>query len=315
MYFIILVLSVLLLVIITWGIIFFFKEDKNDIKATIKKAKKMLEEERYEDILILRKKEKWSRSLWVEGKPYARLELGGIAKTAAINLQDYKNLTEIYIDDLGWTFVSVGKYGEAKTNLQRGLECAEKIQDNDDKYYWLAKAKRHLAGIEVENEEYSKSDALMNESISFANNIKDEQRKNEMLAGIYYGQSIRFLKAGPKDRDNIGKSLKYAKDSEALRKVGEETRSVKIYSLKGNIYEAKGDKPKAEEQYRIGLKQSKELKRTDEFIKNSLGLARILNNEKEKKQLLKKAKELLSETPVPYIIDEQEMRLIKQQPF
>jgi len=131
--FIILILSVLLLAIISCILIYFVKKDKNDIDATIKKANKMLAEGRNKDILVLRKKENWSRSLWVEGKPYARLELGEISKKAAINEQDHKSLAEIYIDDLGWTYVSVERYKDAKETLEHGLKCAEKIQNKKKK--------------------------------------------------------------------------------------------------------------------------------------------------------------------------------------
>jgi len=309
--FIILALGVFLLILITCFLIYIFRENKNDIDATIKKAKKMLAENRNEDILILRKRENWSRSLWVEGKPYARLKLGRIAEIAAMNLESNKDLAEICIDDLGWTNASVERYETARKIITHGLEYAKKIEDNDEKYYWLAKAKRHLAGIEIENKEFNKADSLTDEAALFANKIIEQQRKNEMLAGIYYGQSIRFLKASSTDKSNIETSLKYAEDSEKLRKFGEKTRFVKIYSLKGNIYEAKDDKHNAEKQYRKGLEQSRDLGRTDEIIKNSLGLARVLDDEKEKKQHIKLANKLLDKTPVPYIIDEKEMRLIK----
>ena len=308
--FIILILSMMLLAITTCIVIYFVKKDRNDIDATIKKANKMLAEGRNKDILVLRKKENWSRSLWVEGKPYARLELGEIAKKAAINELDPKNLAEIYIDDLGWTYVSVERYKDAKETLEHGLQCAGKIQNNDDKNYWCAKAKRHLAGIEIEKAEYNEAEVLMNEAIQFANNIMEQQRKNEMLAGIYYGQSLRFLKDN-KNKQNIETALSYAEQSENLRVNGELSRFVKIYSLKGNIYEAKNDMINAEEQYRNGLRISKDLKRTDEIIRNLLGLARVVESEKEKQQHIKNANNLLKKTPVPFRIDEREMKLIK----
>ncbi|GHV23063.1 hypothetical protein AGMMS49959_15090 [Planctomycetales bacterium] len=307
---IILVLVDALIILISFIIIYFIKKDKDDIDSTIKKAKKILSEGRNEDILTLRKKENWSRSLWLEGKPYARLELGEIAKRAAINIPDRKNLAEIYIDDLGWTSVSLEKYSNAKDFLQQGLKCAEQIQDNDDKYYWSAKAKRHVAGIEVECRNYNEAEKLMEMATSYCNRIVNEQKKNEMLAGIYYGQSIIFLKASNDKKENLEIALDYAEKSEMLRKGGDKTRLVKIHSLKGNIYEAKNDKVNAEEQYRKGLEESRD-RRIDEIIKNYLGLARIIENNDEKRQCIKSAKKLLDKTPVPYLIDEKEMKLIQ----
>jgi tetratricopeptide (TPR) repeat protein len=248
--------------------------------------------------------------LWIEGKPYARLELGEIAKNTAMNLQDNNKLAEIYIDDLGWTYVSIERYEEAKTMLENGLQCAEKISNNDNKNYWCAKANRHLAGIEIENKDYSAADKLINEAEQFANQIVEQTKKDEMLAGVYYGRSIRYLKDN-QNVQNVDKALIYADKSQNLRRGGEKNRLVKIYSLKGSIYEAKNDKIKAEEQYFNGLQIAKELNRTDEIIRNHLGLARIVRSENDKIQHIKNANKLLKNTPVPFIIDEKEMKLIK----
>jgi len=294
-------LSVLLCTTISCFVVYVIVNNDDGIVDIIEKLNKMLEEGRYKDILILRKKWDWSRSLWIEGKPYARLEIGEIAKKAAINLQDNKNLASIYIDDLGWTSVTIERYEDAKKFLVQGLRYAEMIHDNDDKYYWIAKAKRHLAGIELENMEYNNVDDLLNEAVSFANKISDEQRKNEMFAGIYHAQSVRFLKDSSNNKENIDTALAYAKKSELLGQKGESTRFIKIYSLKGNIYEAMNDKISAEEQYRTGLQKSEELKRVDEIIKNHLGLASVLESETEKLQHKKIARKLLKRTPVPYL--------------
>ncbi|MDR0307077.1 MAG: hypothetical protein LBI42_09615 [Chitinispirillales bacterium] len=305
----ILILIVLFLIIATCIIIFFVKRNKNDIIAN---ATKMFKKEKYQDILTLRRR--WSRFLWIEGKLFERLKLGEIAKKAAINLEKNKDLTEIYIDDLGWTNVPID-CNKAKGILESGLECAKKINNNDDKNYWIARAKRHLAGIELENMEYGQADILINDAISFANNIVEEQRKKEMLAGIYHMKAFKTLKTSGQDKEKIEKALEYAKKSKELCSERDKIRYIRIYSLEGCIYEVKGDINRAEQLYRTGLKESKDLGRIDEIIKNSFGLARISDDEKEQRQHLRKAEKLLKKTPVSYLIDEKEIRLMKYNIF
>jgi len=300
-------LTVLLIIVATEFIIYHFRVEKSNgnlIDAITDEAEKMLEEGRNEE--ILRRRSNFSRSLWVEGKPNERIKLGEIAKEAAIRLGDIKAQTEILIDDLGWTLVSVQKYKEAKEYLAHGLICAISINDN----YLAAKAKRHLAGISLEGKDFTTAKALMQEAEIFANKIDTEKKKNEMLAGIYYGLSVIFLQ-----EKNSQQALTYAEETEKLRQlVGDQTRFVKIYSLKGTIYEALGNKNLAEENFIKGLEISSKIGRTDEVIRNHLGLARIAkakNDEKKYTLHLVKAGELLKKTPVPFKIDEKEIELIQ----
>jgi|GEM_PF-5250272 len=311
---IILVLLIVLFIIISWFVLYLIKERKDNIDTTILEARKMLINCKYTEILTLRKTGDWSRSLWVEGRPYARYELGNIAKNAAINLQDDLTLASIYIDDLGWTLVSLKKYDEAKNYINAGLNLAKKTDDN----YLVAKAKRHLAGIALEARDYSSARQLICDAEEFAKKIQNEVKRNEMLAGIYYALSMHFLKESKENKADhpLEKAEDYANKSENLRRNGDRTYAVKTYALKGVISEAKNDYVKAEEEYSRGLKLAKALGRNDETIRNLLGLARIAKKNGDigaYKAHRKSAEKLLKKTPITFIIDENEMELIREE--
>ena len=301
------ILTVIILVLVTEFAIYYFKIEKsrgNLIDALTDEAERMLDEKRYDE--ILRRRNILSRTLWVEGKPNERIKLGEIAKEAAIRTGDIKTQTEILIDDLGWTLVSVQRYKEAKEYLEHGLNSAISIKDN----YLAAKANRHLAGILLEAKSFQQAKEKMQNAEAFAQQITDEKKKNEMLAGIYYGLSVILLQ-----EKNTQKALEYAEESEKLRiSIDDQTRYVKIYSLKGTIYEAQGNKNLAEENFIKGLEVSTKLRRTDEMIRNHLGLARIAksrNDEKRHDQHVNIAEDLLKKTPIPFKIDEKEISLIQ----
>ena len=308
--FIILLLAVALLIVATWFIIFYYRAINNN--NSIKKARKLLTNKKYEDVLTLIEANDLSRSLWIEGKLDDRITLGKIAERAAMNLKRDVVLASIYIDDLGWTYVSRKEYDEAIRCIEKGKEIA----DNEMNYYLVAKAHRHLAGIAIETRKYDVAEARLKDAESAASGLFDETKKNEMLSGIFYGKALNLLKEcrTRNSNDMLIKAMKYAEKSDELIKNGDKTRMVKNYALKGNIYEAKNDRSKAKNEYTDGLDMSKRLGRVDEIIKNHLGLARIAkleNDTKTCKKHEKSAKKLLNKTPPPYLIDEKEMELIR----
>ena len=252
---------------------------------------------------ILRHRKHFSRILWIEGNPKGRVRLGEIAEDSAVKLNDRYAQISILIDDLGWTLVSMGEYDRAKNYLKHGLKLAE----SEGEQYWIAKAHRHLAGINLEASQIDKTLRGIAFAEKAAKEIKNEKQKNEMLAGIYYGYAVAYLKT-----DNPKEALKYAVKSEKLRiKGGDTSRIAKIYSLRGKIYEQLTDLNMAKDYFRKGLIAANKIGRRDEVIRNKFGLYRVYELLGKKKEALKEyneAKELAKDTPVPFEIGEKEFK-------
>lgn len=253
---------------------------------------------------ILRHRQNFSRILWIEGKAKERIRLGEIAEDAAVKIGDKIAQVSILIDDLGWSLVSQKEFESAIRYLKHGLKIATEINE----YYWIAKAHRHLAGINIEAERIADAIKELELAENAALQIKTDPLKTEMLAGIYYGISVANLK-----NESLDLALEYLNKSENLRAIGNDrTRIVKIYSLKGKIYEAKEDYDSAKDYYRQGLTEAKRIGRIDEVIRNHMGLARVFEIQGDKKNSqfhLNEAKNLSESTPVPFEINEKEFKI------
>lgn len=301
------VFSFFLIIILLIVVFIFYYTENRPKKASVISAlhnelKELLKNGEYQT--ILRRRKDFSRTLWIEGKPNERIQLGKIAEVASVRLKDKHTQIGILIDDLGWTLVTMGKFKEAISYIEHGIEIANELED----YYWISKGHRHLAGIEVEAKDEKGAFKEMKTALEFAQNISDEKLKNEMLAGIYYGFSFLHLSL-----KNYLKAEDFSKKSEDLRSiVGDISRIVKIHSLKGKIAELKGETKKAKDFYREGLEDAKKIGRTDEMIRNYLGLSRIFDKENDNSksiEYLNSAKKLLDQTPIPYRIDEKAIKL------
>lgn len=244
---------------------------------------------------ILRRRSDFSRSLWVEGKVGERFELGKIAEMAAVQVGDKEAQVAALIDDLGWSSIQLGKYKDAKRYLEHGLNIAK----SELFPYWIAKGHRHLAGLNFNKEKYEDAEAHLLESINSAENILDAKVKNELLAGSYYGYALFLVQ-----QKDYEKALEYALDSEKLRKeCSDQSREVRIYSLKGKIQEKLDRSEEALDSFRIGFEESSKLGRIDEIVKNARGLARIyqyLDERDESVSFQRIADELLKKHPLPF---------------
>lgn len=282
-------------------------ENKNLSTSLMNELETLYRNGNYE--AILRHRQNFSRILWIEGRPKDRIRLGEIADDSAVKLKDKLAQISILIDDLGWSLASMHEFESAISYLQHGLKIAEQ----EGEKYWIAKAHRHLAGINVEANNIDKSIDELKKAESAASEIEVKKLKDEMLAGIYYGFAIAYLK-----KDLPEDALVYAELSENLRlEGGDRSRIVKILSLKGKIYEQLNDQNSAKDFYRQGLSEAKKIGRIDEVIRNHMGLSRVfelLGDKQESHNHLDEAKELSKNTPVPFEIDEKEFKskLIKK---
>ena len=255
---------------------------------------------------ILRHQKNFSRSLLVEGKYKERIRLGEIAEDAALKLGRKEIQVATLIDDLGWTLVTLKEYSKARQKLLHGLKIAKEINNS----YWVAKAYRHLAAIKIEGSDYKGAYQLIEKAHEAAIQIDDVRLKDEMLAGIEYGKTIVHLfKIEP---ENALESLR--KSEQLRLKGGDKSRIVKIFALKGKIAEVLNDMLLAKDCYRHGLTEAKEIGRKDEEIRNHYGLSRVYEAEgnKTKAQFhFKQAEVLNKESPVSVEMTDEAIELIK----
>lgn len=247
-----------------------------------------------------------SRHLFVEGFYNLRLEIGELVEDSALKAGDKESQAAALIDDIGWTLVLLRKYEQATTQIKHGLDVASGISD----YYWIAKAHRHFGAMNVVNKEYKDAIGYFEEALKPAEKITDENKRKEMKAGILYDMSMVEYYEGIYD-----KAWEYCNKSLDLRReVGDDTRTCRIYALKGKIAEAEHNYSGAKDAFREGLVLAESLNRKDEIIRNNFGLARILKREgkiDEARHCLDEANKLLKDSPVPFdIYGQEEIALI-----
>jgi tetratricopeptide (TPR) repeat protein len=223
-----------------------------------------------------------SRTLYLEGHYKLRYDIGILVEEAASKVGDNKTKCASLIDYIGWSLVLLKSIDntKAKNYINHGIDVAK----NEKQNYWVAKGTRHIAAIEIMDDNYDAAIIKLDEALLYSNKIEDIQEKNEMNGGIYYDYALAyyFLK---KYED----ASKFCKMSREIREIGgDKSRICRMFAIEGKIEEAKRNYPNAKDVYRKGLLYAEEVNRKDEIIRNRLGLARILKYED-----IKKAKEHL----------------------
>lgn len=251
---------------------------------------------------ILRLRDSFSRFLWVEGRLAERIRLGEAAEAAAAMVGDTAAQIAALIDDLGWTLVAAKEFGKAKQHLSHGL----KLATNAGEHYWIAKARRHLAGLAILEQRFEDANNLLELATTDSSNIDNVKQRTEMLAGIEYARATAALLKG-----DFAQAEAAAARSEELRsKVGDKSRVVRTYALKAKIALARNDFAEAKDLFRKGLVEAEAIGRRDEQVRNHLGLFRVYKHGDNASDLRQaqfhraKAEEMMKQTPVPYeIID------------
>lgn len=224
--------------------------------------------ERKEYNTILRYKTIFSDFLWLKGKMYERIKLGEYAEHAAINNGNVKKQIEILIDDIGWSLVSLGtlEFEKAKVKINYGLSKANELIPPYD--YYVAKAHRHLAGIDFEEGKYDEASLKLDSVIKIAGQFKSETKKNKMLFGVYCAYSkLSIVKS------DFEKALNYIDKAESLAKIfDDEIKIISTFSIRGKIYERKYKFEQAKEIYKKGAADAENINFFDEILRNYAGL-------------------------------------------
>lgn len=229
-----------------------------------------------------------SRTLYLEGHYRLRYDIGVLVEDAASELGDIEAKCAALIDCIGWSLVLSKSVDNSKAinYINHGISIAKNEQYN----YWVAKGIRHLAAIDIIDDNYQAAIDKLDQTIPFANNISDLNEKSEMIAGIKYDYSLAYFYL-----KNYPEATKYCKISREIReKRGDKSRICRMFALEGKIEEAQKNLSLAKDIYRKGLIFAEKVNRKDEIIRNHLGLARVLKNEDLKKaqEHLKIAQEL-----------------------
>ncbi|MBU4222658.1 MAG: hypothetical protein KKA10_13795 [Euryarchaeota archaeon] len=246
-----------------------------------------------------------SRPLWLQDGHKIRIGIGEIVENAAVKLNNKIAQASVLIDDIGWTYVPLKRYSEAKKNIGHGLNIALTISN----HYLAAKALRHLGGIAiVEKAATDEAIDFCNKALKEAEQINDLEDQKEMIAGINYGLSkIYWMK------NELEKAEKYCLDAkEIYQNLGDTERFVMSFSQLGKIYEKKERLDVAKDVYRTGLSFAEESNIKVEIIRNRLGIARVLKkegHEKDAMEHLRIAKELHKTTPITFEVGNMDMDL------
>jgi len=214
-----------------------------------------------------------SRPLWVTGKYSLRISIGKLVEEASAYSNNLERQASTLIDDLGWTYVALKEYDEAKKNIKHGLEIANKIKN------WIiaCKATRHLAGIYLRENKVEKAKEYLEKAKKYFDSISDLNAKREMEAGLLYFETV-ILKAGKKYSESLVQLEKAATIYQAEK---DNDRYSKCLSLQGNVLFEMDDYSAAKDIFRKCLAFSKQIGRKDQIIENYLGLGKIFQFENE----------------------------------
>jgi tetratricopeptide (TPR) repeat protein len=255
-----------------------------------------LEEALLQNLESLYKKQEWgqvvsigtslSRPLWVSGRYIARIKIGKMVEEAAVKIDRLEPRVIALIDDLGWTNVIIGDYKKARKSIEHGLQLAQTHR----LYYWWAKGLRHLAGIAKARKDYTTMKNYLEEALEVARQITDAYKKDEMIAGIYFGLANMH-----QEMKQYEEALKYSSEAQKIYTTyGDEERLAKTCSQAGLIYLHQGEFARAKDAFRKGLTLAQKLSRPDEVVHNQLGLAKVHFEEgdyEKAKQELEEAKQ------------------------
>ena len=229
-----------------------------------------------------------SRNLFLEGHYRLRYDVGVLVEDAASKIGDNNTKCAALIDYIGWSLVLLKSIDNSRAigYINHGIEVAKSINHN----YWIAKGLRHLAAIDIVDNNFEEAITKLEQTLVYANKIDETDEKNEMIAGIYYDYALAYYYLKQFD-----KASKYCQMSREMRELNrDKSRICRMFALEGKIQEAKKNFPMAKDIYRKGLTYAEEVNRKDEIIRNRLGLARVLKYEdlKKAKEHLKVAQEL-----------------------
>lgn len=146
-----------------------------------------------------------------------------------------------------------------------------------------SKGHRHLSGLALVDRKLEDAQSHLKEAGELANRISDAPKKREALIGLQVNSALLAL-----ERQELPRALCELQEAkQAYESVNDFERAVKLYHFIGDVQLAMGHVSDAKDTYRRGLTEAKRHSRRDGVLKNTLGLARV--EDKEKNPLSAKA--------------------------
>ena len=260
--------------------------DENVVAKKLKDAMKAwYEGEQYGEVITFGKA--LGRALYISASYETRIEIGEIIKKAAEHLNDNLLLTDILLDDLGWTKFLCGRE-DAIDDIQKGIDLAT----NNNYYKEISKGYRHLMAIELSvwNNPQKAHDLL--DKAYDAYNCMDEGRTKELiLSGLLFASSELAFKEKRYDL-----AMQKAKESENKRKeLHELDRHMRYYAQIGKIelFRPNGNIREARNYFLKGMEESESVNRIDEIVKNAYGYAICSIKLGERKKAQKRTGEII----------------------
>lgn len=272
-YFIIISFMTLILATIL-AVIEFTREKKNtsivpDGNIVAKKLKEAMkawyDDEKYGEVITFGKA--LGRALYISASYQTRIEIGEIVKKAAEHLNDNILLTNILLDDLGWTKFLCGRE-DAIQDINKGIELAEKNNFYNEK----SKGYRHLMAIELTKwSDPEKAHDFLDKAYDAYNCMEEGRTKEITLSGLLFASSELAFKEKQYDL-----AMQKAQQSENKRKeLHEIDRHMRYYAQIGKIelYRKEGNIREARNYFLKGMEESESVNRIDELLKNAYGYA------------------------------------------
>ena len=274
----------------------YLNSNEKEVISYIKPLEEAYKNERYQEVIKVGKS--LSPTLWYLGKYDIRIEVGTIVESASAECGEMEIQADTLIDDLGWTNIRIGNNKKALKNISRGLQIAESISN----YYLIAKGNRHLSdyhlGLASDNfnlryfREFSNNSIQLKQyeldecqkyhdlAMENAKLIPLEKKKKEMFGDLSYTQAKYFMVKGDfqESLDKLGESMNYYNSIQNIDK------TIKLFSLKGNIYLAKNNEDLAISSFQEGIKSAKQVENSIHVVSNYLSLTQIYINNKDFRQ-------------------------------
>lgn len=260
--------------------------DENIVSRNLKEAMKVwYKDEQYGDVITFGKA--LGRALYISASYETRIEIGEIVKNAAEHLNDDLLLSNILLDDLGWTKFLCGR-DDAYDDIKKGIELA-----TCNKFYKeISKGYRHLSAIELSIwNNPQKAHDLLDKAYDAYNYMEEGRTKEITLSGLLFASAELAFK-----EKEYELAMQKAKESEKKRRdLHELDRHMRYYAQIGKIelFKPDGNVREARDYFRKGMEESESVNRIDELVKNAYGYAICSIKLGERKKAQKQTAEII----------------------
>lgn len=201
--------------------------------------------------------------------------------------------------NLGWSTVLLNKkeysYYSYKnmifTSPEEYFFQAIRYAESQHNYALISKAYSHISGYMLTLGDFLQATEYRTKAGEYMELLKESKEKEIIKSSLVYNDAeTSFLK---KDYPS---AMKYCVMANELRRaIGEEDREVRYFAQIGKIEYALNNYSSAKSHFLSGIDRATKTKRIDEIAKNTYGYALCLIKEGQRKEAIKKIKNLIQE--------------------